>query len=450
MLSAEKNEMLTASARDTPMGAMYRRHWIPVARSEDVPLSGGPPIRLRLLGEDLVLFRAGDGRLGLLSEWCPHRGASLYFGRNERADSPTGPGLRCVYHGWKFAVDGSCVDMPNEPEDSTFRDRVRARAAYPCVELAGVVWAYLGEPELRPDPPRLPWTVLPDDHVYASVRLQLCNSIQAFEGAVDASHVGILHSDIGLWDAGDEFKRVRGGIAVDKAPRFYVEQTDFGLTIGARRRMAGGQAYWRFTQVVLPWYVVLSKEPGAPGSGHAWVPVDEHRTYTWTFSFRDDRPLDAQEVARWRAGGGLHAPLVPGTLTPTMNRGNDYLINRDLQASASMTGISNVGMQDAAVQENMGPHMPGTVAELGSRMDRGSERLGSADAGVVATRRVLLAAAAALDKDATIRPPGVLSEDQAQARPYPSMLVPEETGWHEVRGRAEAESAGRAAPPAGE
>ncbi|MFY1638163.1 Rieske 2Fe-2S domain-containing protein [Solwaraspora sp. WMMB335] len=443
MLSADRNRTLIASAPDTPMGNLYRRYWIPVARSADLPLDAGPPTRLRLLGEDLVLFRAGDGRVGLLSQWCPHRGASLYFGRNEPADSPTGPGLRCVYHGWKFTVDGACVDMPNEPSESTFRDRVRARAAYPCIEQAGIVWAYLGEPGQRPDPPALPWAILPPDQVYASVRLQLCNSIQAFEGAVDASHVGILHSDIGLWDAGKEFNRVRGGIAVDKAPRFYVEQTNFGLTIGARRRLEDRQAYWRFTQVVLPWYVVLSQEPDAPLSAHAWVPVDEHRTYTWTFSFRLDRPLTTQEIARWRAGGGLHVPLIPGTLVPTMNRGNDYLINRDLQASVSMTGIGNVGIQDAAVQENMGPHVPGTDADLGSRMDRSSERLGSADAGVIATRRILLAAAAALDKDATIRPPGLVAGDQRQGRAYPSVVVADDVAWHDVRDAAEARAVTR-------
>jgi len=440
MLGADRNRVLTESAVGTPMGTMYRRHWIPITRSADLPLAGGPPTRVKLLGEDLVIFRAADGAVGLLSEWCPHRGASLYFGRNERADSPTGPGLRCVYHGWKFTTDGTCVDMPNEPEESTFRDRVRARAAYPCVERAGIVWAYLGDPAQRPDPPELPWAVVPDDHVYSSVRLQLCNSIQAFEGAVDASHVGILHSDIALWDAGNEFKRVSRGITIDKAPRFFVEQTDFGLTIGARRRLEGDRAYWRFTQVVLPWYVVLSQEPDAPVSAHAWVPVDEHRTYTWTFNYRTDRPLEPQEVARWRAGGGLHAPLVPGTLTPTMNRGNDYLINRDLQASASMTGISNVGMQDAAVQENMGPHMPGTIPSLGARVDRSTEKLGSADAGVVATRRILLASATALEKDAGTRPPGVLVADQRQARAYPSVVVEEGAEWHAVRSQAEAEA----------
>src|SRR5579885_1952307 len=175
MLSQEENELITRVGPGTPMGAALRRYWLPALLVEELPAPDCPPVRVRLLGEDLVAFRDSMGQLGLLGAHCPHRGASLFFGRNEEC------GLRCVYHGWKFDVAGACVDMPSEPEESTFKERVRA-TAYPCVERGGVVWTYMGPPALQPPLPELEWALLPEPQRYASKRLQECNWLQAMEG----------------------------------------------------------------------------------------------------------------------------------------------------------------------------------------------------------------------------------------------------------------------------
>src|SRR5262245_11343962 len=165
MLSREHNEMLTRVGPGTPMGELMRRYWIPAAFSNKIAEHDGPPQRVRLLGENLVLFRDSEGRLGLLDERCPHRTASLFFGRNEEG------GLRCVYHGIKFDVNGHCVDVPCLPPtaDTTvqrLKNTLKTKS-YPCVERGGVVWAYMGPPEFKPAFPDLEWTMLPESHLYS-------------------------------------------------------------------------------------------------------------------------------------------------------------------------------------------------------------------------------------------------------------------------------------------
>src|SRR5215470_15505486 len=146
MLSSQDNQYISQVGPGTPVGELFRRFWIPALVPSEVPHPDSDPIRLRLLGEDLIAFRDTNGRVGIVQNNCPHRGASLFFGRNEEA------GLRCVYHGWKFDVDGNCVDMPNEPAESDFKAKVKA-VAYPTRERNGIIWAYLGP---RSDPPPLP------------------------------------------------------------------------------------------------------------------------------------------------------------------------------------------------------------------------------------------------------------------------------------------------------
>src|SRR5438309_1535276 len=165
MLSKEENELLTRTAVSTPMGRLMRRYWIPALLSSELPEPDCAPVRVTLLGEELVAFRDSDGRIGLLDRHCSHRGASLFFGRNGEC------GLRCVYHGWKYDVDGRCVDMPNEPAESNFRDKIRI-TAYPCVERGGVVWTYMGPAELKPGLPELEWCSVAEDQRFHSKRLQ--------------------------------------------------------------------------------------------------------------------------------------------------------------------------------------------------------------------------------------------------------------------------------------
>ncbi|HYZ15025.1 MAG TPA: Rieske 2Fe-2S domain-containing protein, partial [Candidatus Acidoferrum sp.] len=185
-LTHEQQETLVRVGPGTPMGDLLRRYWIPVLLSEELLEADGPQVRVRILGEDLLAFRDTNGRIGLIDEFCPHRGVSLFFARNEEC------GVRCSYHGWKFDVDGRCVDMPSEPEESNFKHKVRI-TAYPCEELGGMIWAYFGPPELRPPLPALDWVVAPQSHVFLTKRLQESNWLQALEGAIDSSHVGVLH-----------------------------------------------------------------------------------------------------------------------------------------------------------------------------------------------------------------------------------------------------------------
>ena len=172
MLTREDNAFLTATGPGTPMGTLLRRYWIPALLPEELPEPDCPPVRLKLLGEPLVAFRDSNGNVGVVAENCPHRGASLFFGRNEEA------GLRCVYHGWKFDASGACVDMPNEPPESNFKHKVRV-TAYPGRDLGGVIWVYMGPPELQPELPALEWALVPESHRYHTKRIQACNWAQS-------------------------------------------------------------------------------------------------------------------------------------------------------------------------------------------------------------------------------------------------------------------------------
>src|ERR1700730_4591692 len=221
MLKREENELITRVGPGTPMGDTMRRYWMPVLLDWELPGPDSDPLRVRLLGEDLVAFRDTNGQVGLLANACPHRGASLFFGRNEES------GLRCVYHGWKFSADGTCVDMPNEPVESDFRHKVRA-TAYPTQERGGVLWGYLGPTGQQPRLPELEWTHVPESHRYVSKRIQACNFLQNVEGEVDSSHVSFLHSK-GAAAASAGIKDLRSTLpdymARDRAPRFFVLPT---------------------------------------------------------------------------------------------------------------------------------------------------------------------------------------------------------------------------------
>ncbi|GAB7389172.1 Rieske 2Fe-2S domain-containing protein [Bacillaceae bacterium] len=376
MLSREDNELLTRTGPGTPMGEMLRRYWIPALLSEELARPDCPPVRVKLLGEELLAFRDTNGRVGLVDEYCPHRRASLFFGRNEEC------GIRCVYHGWKFDADGNCVDMPSEPPESNFKHKVKIKS-YPCRERGGVIWAYMGPPDQMPELPELEWTLVPDSHRFITRRIQECNYFQAIEGGLDSSHVSFLHRGgggqgfIGLTNYNSHTPRY---LTEDTAPRFEVEKTDYGLLVGAKRNAGDGKLYWRITQFIMPWYTMIPTFDHAPRGGHAWVPMDDEHVWTWSINWNPDRPLTISEIATLKEGRGTHMELIPGTHRTKQNKDNDYLINREFQASgASYTGIKGIGAQDAAVQESQGP-----IA------DRTIERLGSSDAAIIAARRIML------------------------------------------------------------
>jgi len=383
--TTQDNERLTRVGPGTPMGQLLRRFWIPVLLPEELAQRDGPPLRVRVLGEDLVAFRDSNGRLGLLDRYCPHRRVDLYFGRNEHC------GLRCAYHGWKFDVDGNVLDMPAEPPNSPLLKEVKIRS-YPIIEWGGVIWAFLGErARMPPRPPELEWGLVPPAHRHISKRLQLTNFAQGVEGGIDSSHVGILHSRLDAEHPEKPFRERQISIsdsvpylAQDTSPRFFIRPTDYGMVIGARRTASAESYYWRITQFLLPFYTMIApRTPTAPIFGHAWTPIDDETTWTFTMTWNAARPLDPDEMD----DGVVHVPVMrDGSYRPLLGREQNYGLDRERQRLHSTSGIEGIGLQDAAIQESMGPIV-----------DRSREMLASGDAAVVAFRRLLLGLAAKLE-----------------------------------------------------
>ena len=374
MLSREDNELLTRVGPGTGMGELMRRFWMPVVMSAEIAEPDCTPVRVRLLGEPLIVFRDTNGRVGLVDEACPHRLSSLYFGRNEEC------GIRCVYHGWKFDVDGNCVDMPSEPADSNYKTKVKLKA-YPTRESGGVVWAYMGPAEKMGEPPNFDWMGVPESHRFASRWVQDCNYAQCVEGEIDSAHVSFLHSMV---SKRSENKAALTGsyFAGDTAPKWKVIDTDWGMTLGARRVTDEGRYYWRMNQWYFPFYTMIAPVPGEARSFRMWVPSDDTHTSIICVSYREDQPVSQREVDAWRKGENSHAARIPGTLQPARNASNDYLIDREKQRYETFSGIEGIRAQDAAMVESAGP-----IA------DRTREHLGTSDTAVIRMRRLLLGAA---------------------------------------------------------
>ncbi len=375
MLSKENNNLITRVGAGTPMGETMRRYWIPILMDFELPKPDCDPVRVRVLGENLVAFRDSKGRIGLLPDACPHRRVSLYFGRNEEE------GLRCVYHGWKFDVDGACVDMPNEPAESNFKHKVRTRA-YKTWEGGNVVWAYLGPAEQVPPPPAFEWTTVPDSHRGVTKLIQTCNWVQAVEGGIDTSHSSFLHNN-NLADK--TLLRSRS-----TAPYLEVEQTSYGYTYSSTRPLSKEEGnYVRTYHYVLPFHQLRAGQVGASGeqvqprsSGHCWVPIDDENTmvFNWTFTW-DKNPLSDKAKRLAGTGNEWNVDIDPTTFIAKRNKSNDWLIDREMQRTQNFTGIVGVNTQDRALQETMG-----VIA------DRSNERLGTSDRAIIAMRKLLLEA----------------------------------------------------------
>jgi phenylpropionate dioxygenase-like ring-hydroxylating dioxygenase large terminal subunit len=411
MLGREDNELVTRVGAGTPMGNLLREFWMPAMLSSELPTPDSEPVRVLLLGEQLIAFRATDGTVGLLAHNCPHRGASLFFGRNEEN------GLRCVYHGWKFNASGECVDMPNEPAESDFKSKVKA-VAYPTRERGGVVWAYLGPREEPPPLPDLEGNMLPESaQTVRAFQLQ-ANWLQVLEGDIDTSHVGFLH--YGGLSADDQ---VPGSFAEyqlrDKTMQFEVIDTDGGAAYGARRPATPGQTYWRVAQWCMPFYSFTP--PGVLGTkmgGNCRVPMDDTHTLAFNMASRTNaasmlRPNTSDWYGRFR---------------PEQELSNDFLIDRAAQRSnqgpVGYTGIASVSMQDAAMTAGMGPIF-----------DRSSEHLGTSDAMVIRVRRRLLAAIEAHTKYGTV--PMAVDHPEVYGVRSGGVVLPDGADWvaatHELR-----------------
>ena len=353
------------------MGNYLRRYWHPFMESSQLPEPDGMVLEVTLLGERLIAFRDTHGRVGLTQWNCPHRSAPLYYARNEE------DGLRCVYHGWKFDVTGQCVDMPSEPTESNFKDKVKM-LSYPVKEQGGVLWAYMGSPEIEPPLPEIEWTLVPENRrVMAHFTLE-CNWVQTLEGDVDSSHVGFLHRTNMRSNAYDSKY-----VEFDNSPRWSVQQTDYGMQLAARRETPeGDKYYWRINQWFLPYFTLVASDLARTRiHSHIWVPLDDLHTEVWCVEWTT-QGQDLTPEQRWQltAGPNAHIPSFdPENHKMKANLSNHYFHDRQAQKSFSFSGILGIREQDGAMTEGMG-----------ALVDRTQEHLGTSDTAIIALRRRLI------------------------------------------------------------
>jgi phenylpropionate dioxygenase-like ring-hydroxylating dioxygenase large terminal subunit len=389
MLRKEQNDLLTQTGPGTPGGAFFRSYWLPALLAEELPSNDCPPVRVKLLSERLLAWRDSQGRYGLMDEFCAHRGVSLWFGRNEEA------GLRCPYHGWKYDITGQCIDVPSEPADSGYCQRIKLKS-YPLIERGGILWTYMGPPDKQPPLPEYEIVHVRPQQRFVAKRLQECNWLQALEGGIDSSHVSWLHR--GELNTDPLFKGSRGNQynLNDSRPVFEVVENPGGLYIGVRRNAENNNYYWRITPWVMPSYTMIPPRGNHPVHGHFWVPIDDENCWAWSFDYHSTRDLTETEVQAMQDGKGIYVKFVPGSYRPLQNKDNDYLIDREAQkAGRYYSGVEGIAMQDASLQESMGPVV-----------DRTKENLVSTDNGIIMARHRMLKAVKALMDKGTV-PPGV-------------------------------------------
>jgi len=406
MLSHEEYELLTRVGPGTPMGELMRRYWIPALLSEEVPVADCAPVRVRLLGEDLIAFRDSSGRVGLLGEHCAHRGTSLFFGRNEEC------GLRCIYHGWKYDVDGNVLETPAEPTDSEFKKKLR-HTNYPCQESAGLIFAYMGPMEKVPLLPRYEWFELAEAQLCPVKSFLECNYLQGIEGDFDSSHTSFLHNN-NIQNA-ERLKR-------DGAPTLAAEDTSYGMRAVSIRKFGTEQIYVRTTPYIMPSFSIVPGPPTAKFEDddlhgfRFWVPIDDSSTWLYILNMRK-QPFDDAERKSLRN-------WVESDYRRKRNLHNDYLIDRKLQRTRLYSGIQSVNAaeQDGCATESMG-----------AIFDRSKEHLGYSDKTIIALRGMLLDAVNAVR--AGKEPPHVIydprSNDFSRLRSVKGVL-PAGTDWRKI------------------
>jgi phthalate 4,5-dioxygenase oxygenase subunit len=376
MLSPELNARLTQTGKEAPAGKLMRRYWQPAALVAELSVPR-PVVPVRLLGEDLVLFKGEDGRLGLIGKHCPHRGVDLCFGRLEDG------GLRCPFHGWLFDHDGNCLEQPAEPDGSRMHEKI-SHTAYPVVERGGMVWAYMGDG----DPPPFPefdCFAAPDTHVFAFKGFIECNWLQALEVGIDPAHASFLHRFLQDEDPaesyGKQFRATSAG--ADKPmtqilrefprPEIQVEETHFGLRLISLRNLDNQGMHVRVTNQLFPHGISIPMSPEMTIT--QWhVPVDDENCYWYAAftSFTD--PVDKEKMRAQR----LELYEVPG-YRPKINKANNYGFNADEQRAETYLGMGlDINVHDQWAVESPGP-----------LQDRTKEHLGKSDVGIIAYRRML-------------------------------------------------------------
>ena len=389
MTTKAESELLTRVGPGTPMGRMFREYWMPAARSDELKRDGDP-VRIKLLGEELIAFRDSSGRVGVMDHRCPHRCASLFYGRNEE------DGIRCIYHGWKYDVEGNCLDQPNLPPHQVFKDKVKAKA-YVAAERNGLIWVFMGKKRPAPPLPALEANMLPETELRIDFVQRRCNWLAGVEGELDTSHIGFLH--FGSVTAGDMAASLQRFALANRTPEYVATETEYGAVYAAYRPADDGNTYWRFGQFAFPCWTM----PPINAFEHnilnrAYVPMDDTHTMIvdvmWKGAFQ-------RLVATTQVPGGNNRQYnyLPNTTDwhgrwrLAGNNGNDHLIDREVQRTKSFSGIEGIQPQDQAVQESMG--------EI---VDRSFEHLAASDVMIARVRRLLLKAARGMAQGAT--PPG--------------------------------------------
>ena len=423
MLSPKDMDLLCQVGPGTPMGELMRRYWMPVAYDWELPRDG-QPLRVRLLGEDLLAWRDTNGAAAFVQDRCPHRGAGLYFGRNEEG------GLRCAYHGWKFDVAGNCIDMPNEPAASNFKRKVRI-TAYRGADFGGMTWIYMGQDQDdAPGIPEFEWGFVPENQLRHSHKLVYeCNWMQALEGELDTTHLYFLHSRLNPDDS------PKYGVYLnERSASFHIVNTDAGLTYGAARREEDGSNYWRMTNFLFPFYGMFPGAEDGTTPLSIYVPIDDTHTLHLGLRWHPSQPLPnigngpklnalSSEPGVLSPGTGPMKPEQKGRFFshwwPEAGRDNDFLMDLEAKRTRNATGIPSVRLQDAAV-----------ISSMGETMDRTREHLGTADATIIKARRMLIGAALAL-RDHGVTPPGVESPEAYRVRSVATTL-PGDADWEEA------------------
>ena len=420
MLSREENELLCRVGPETPMGKMMRRYWIPALLSSDLEVNCDPK-RVRLLGENLVAFRDDQGRVGLLDELCPHRRASLALGRNENG------AIECLYHGWKIDCTGRVLDTPVEPEDSTFKDRIRA-TAYSVYESGGVIWAYMGPPGQEPPPVDFYFTQVPQDRVLTIRARNQSNWAQGIEGVIDSSHTNLLHRQ-GVRPSATVTTTIQEpGIVShrpsnDTRPKMDVQDTPYGFRYAAIRKPmvnADTQKYVRVSLFIAPIYAMFP-----PPQDWVWMqafaPIDDENTmfYFWQVAKEAISPEYRKlrlEAAEMRPGIDMDE-----NFNMRRNPANFWLQDRAaMRRGENHTGLAGVNPEDFAVQESMGPIL-----------DRSKEHLGVSDTAVIRFRRMMIDAVKHFTKTGETPLGLTVPIPYADLRAEEEM-VPIDAPWHSV------------------
>ncbi len=421
MMTQEENKLLTQTGRGTPAGELLRRYWQPVALSEELP-PGAAPLSAKILGEDLVLFRDDNGRAGLLGIHCSHRGTNLSYGRVENG------GLRCLYHGWLYNVEGRCLEQPGEPGGGEHRDAIR-HLAYPCKEAGGVIFAYLGPGEASLFP-NYEFLEADSDHLYVAKIFHECNYLQANEGNIDPVHLSYLHRF--LENREEQYRGVRGAdeshynlVARNVAPTIDVELTDFGVRIYTVRKLADDKAYLRVSYFILPNLSAFPGQTGGEGYSVNWhVPIDDNHHWKYTFVYSARPPLQEKLLNRERSELTSDYRLV-------RNEANRFLQDRESMKTKTYAGMGH-GFQ---------AHDAFATASQGAIQDRTDEHLVSSDKGIVAARKLL--EKAIRDVQEGREPPHVIrspSENRFPDLLVLSDMIPDATDWKQYTKSLEAEA----------